>query len=213
MRFGGCADVLCAECRVGRVCPNEAWPAWLAQRLFDLRLRTYRPSRTDGGKRDKPKSHFSTIVGQANPSDRRGSATYKSLIADDLHGVADELLALACERLEADGFKARADTMRDEAWGYFEGRGPLLGRWAAERALASSGYQAAIDMCHEVLDGHQCPSGPSRRLLLSDLHRYERLAEEQQRKRQASGSTASALAARSRRLGGRRQTSVFGGDG
>lgn len=201
--LGACvSSAPCPECAAGRVCPNELWPSWLAQRFYKLRLSNYNPEKT------KNSELFETII--RKPSERQESSTYAALHKAGLPGVADELLELAGNRLTQDGYARRAASMREEGWSTHQGRGPLLTRWKASVVHATAGPAAAVKLCADTLaDKTNCPSGPSRRLLVSAMLSYERIHEQRQRVVTGEHLTPSQRSARSRRQGGRRQPRYF----
>lgn len=204
-RLGASTTVLCPDCAAGHICPTEQWHRQLANRLFAVKLRTHRPG-TDPDKR-----LFEQIVRPPTSGSHDLPSTFRALLAANLPAVADELLELACIRLEAEGRVARAHSMRTEAWDHLDGRGPLLARWKAEQVAAHP--DKAIAICTAVLDRMDCPPGPSQRLLVTALSQHQRRQMQRQRLDQIDTTTPSGRAILSRRRPTRRIPSLFGLDG
>ena len=200
-RLGACKhDTICPDCTTAAACPNDQWRRWLAERLFNVRLRAYRPDS------ERPKAHFLTIIGDSGSARRAMPSTYGALCEAGLAGIADELLEMACARLTLDDFERRADVMRHEAWNFYGGRGPLLTRWKATQLAARP--DEAIELCEATLDREDCTTGPGRRQLVTALREHQRRRVAQNRSGNLA-ATPSGLAARSRRQPTRRARSLF----
>lgn len=101
--------------------------------------------------------------------------------------------------------------MRTEAWEYHDGRGPNLARWRAARQSGSN-LPGAIRTCRQTLDRDDCPPSPARRLLVTDLRRYQRLLVQQERRTLLDPANPSGRAALSRIQPARPNRSLFGLD-